>query len=114
MTPEGRRLISSTVNMFRINKMTKEEVVAHCGLVWVTTAFDPVTPRYFRRLDTPPTDTNELEKARNNRWLNHAMLGAKVWYSLSSQFHIDILGNRGEFERGEEYNPSSRILSNKG
>ena len=89
--------------MFRTNKVTREEVVAHCGLVLAITTFGSDTTRYFRRFDTPPTDTNKLEKARNNRRLKHAMMGAKVWNSLTSQFQIDILGSKGEFERKEEY-----------
>ena len=100
---ENRRLVTSTVDIFKTNKVAREEVLEHCSLVWAATSHGNDTPKYFKRFESVPTDTAELNKARNQRRLKHVMMGNKIWNSLSASFQIDIMGSKVEFERYDEY-----------
>ena len=44
--PEGKKIITQDgmIDIFRSNKATEEQVVAHSLLVWVSTAHDVDTP----------------------------------------------------------------------
>ena len=103
-TAEGKRipLKDNTVNIFKSNKATSDEVKAHCNLVWSSSKFGTETPTYFKIFIKAPTDTHELETERNARKLKHVMMGNKLWDSLSSGFKIEITGSKDEFQREQE------------
>ena len=103
-TPEGKRTLKEggSVNIFQSNRATRDQVVSHCDRVWSNSAYGDDTPTYYRRFKTTPTDSNELEKERNRTRLKHVMMGSKLWDSFTPEFKIEIMGNREEFERGEE------------
>ena len=49
-----------------------------------------------------PVDTTSLELLRNQQKQKHVMLGNKIWNSLSSDFKIEIIGSKLEYQRGRE------------
>ena len=96
--PTARGLI----DIFKSKQVTQDQILAHSELVWASTAHGSTTPRYFKRFNTPPTTTNDIEDARNQRRLKHVMMGWKLWNSLTAKFQIEITSGKQEFERNDE------------
>merc|ERR1740124_2039321 len=89
--------------IFKSNKAnSNKEIIDHCDLVWSESDFGTDTPKYFRNFKTAPTNTTDLDVARNGCRLRHVMMGGKIWNSLSSNFKIDITGSVNKFQRGQE------------
>ena len=49
-------------------------------------------------------DSAVLYWMRNKYKLKHAMLGAMIWDSMTSDFQLEIIGDDKAFKSGEEYN----------
>ena len=65
----------------------------------------PQASRYFKIFDTKPAGNDQLDEARNNAKLKHAMMaGASIWNSLTSDFQLELLGQESIFARDNEYN----------
>ena len=93
----------SKVDIFNSNLCTTDQLKAYCDLVWSESTYGANTPKYFDIFDTAPTNTFELDEYRNKRKLKHVMLGTKLWASLTSDFKIEIQGDKGQFKQGREY-----------
>ena len=100
----GTRTPDSTgsIDIFKSNQATREQVEHHCDLVWSESTFGNSTPKYFQEFATAPTNTDELKTLRNRRKLKHVIMGSKIWNSLTSEFQIDIQGSKDDFQRGQE------------
>ena len=57
-------------------------------------------------LTTVPADNNTLEELRNACRLKHAMMGNKLWESISSGFKIEIVGSKEVFQHSQEHDKS--------
>ena len=66
------------VDLFESNAATKEQVKAQSDKVWVDTTQGDNTPKYFKIFGTKPTNTDELNEARKNVKLRHAMAEASI------------------------------------
>ena len=101
---EGQKLPTTEgiIDLFSSNKVTKEQVVEHCELVWSDSNYGNDTTRYFAKFATPPTSEEDLISERNKRRMKHVMMGYKLWNSLTSSFQLDIIGGREEFEKANE------------
>ena len=93
---------SGTVNIFKSNQATREEVETHCVLVWSNSTFGNNTPRYFADFQATPSNTTELNSLRNQRKLKHVIMGSKIWNSFTSSFQIDIQGSKDSYMREQE------------
>ena len=95
----GTRTPDSTgsIDIFKSNQATREQVEHHCDLVWSESTFGNSTPKYFQEFATAPTNTDELKTLRNRRKLKHVIMGSKIWNRLTSEFQIDIQGSKDDF-----------------
>ena len=91
------------VDVFDSNRATKDQVDAHCALIWSTTDFAG-TNNLFKRMVTKPTDDATLNAERNPAKLKHAMLGNIVWNSLTPSYQLEIVGeDEDNFRKGNKY-----------
>ena len=103
-TVEEKRLLKEggSVNILQSNQATREQVLNHSNRVWSESTYGEDTPRYYRNFQPIPTNSDGLQKERNNTRLKHVMMGAKLWDSLTPEFKIEIMGSREEFEKNDE------------
>ena len=85
-TTPSNPTLEGMVNLFESNAATKEQVKAQADKVWEETTHGADTPKYFKIFGTKPTNDDELDEARNNTKLKHAMAGSSIWNSLTSDF----------------------------
>ena len=82
--------------------MITKQVKAQVDLIWSKSDLAN-TENFFQIFATPPADEAALDNARNTTIFKHAMAGANIWNSLTSDFQIELLGKEDEFARGNEY-----------
>ena len=61
------------------------------------------TNNLFKTFNTLPSNDAELYKARDATKFKHAMAGANIWDSLTSDFQIELLGEEEKIAQGNEY-----------
>ena len=77
--------------MFQSDAVTKMEVKAKVDLVWSELKITD-TENSFKNFAIAPTDDTELNEEQNTTKFKHAMAGANIWNSLTSDFQIELLG----------------------
>ena len=90
------------VDLFQSNAVTTKQAKAQADLIWSESDLAN-TEIFFQIFATPPANDAALNKARNATEFKHAMAGANIWNSLTSDFQIELLGEEDEFARGNEY-----------
>ena len=91
------------VDLFESNTLTRKQVNAQADKVWSESKFGATTPEYFKIFATKPTDDASLDAERNATKFKHAMAGANIWNSLTSDFQLELLGQEAEFAKENEY-----------
>ena len=90
------------VDLFQSNAVTTNQVKAQADLIWSHSDLVNID-HFFKIFATPPADDAALNNARNVTKFKHAMAGANIWNSLTSDFQIELLGEEDEFARDKEY-----------
>eukprot|EP00957_Ditylum_brightwellii_P203939 15336852-Ditylum_brightwellii.AAC.1 len=94
----------TTGNIFDKKEVTKDALNTHVDIVWANTGFRggvEETPNYFKAM--MPMDTPALEAERNQRKLKHVILGNMIWYSLTSNFQIELMAKETNFKQGDDF-----------
>ena len=73
------------VDLFQSNTVTTKQVKAQANLIWSQSDLDN-TENFFKIFANPPADDVVLKNARNVTNFKHAIAGANIWNSLTSDF----------------------------
>ena len=99
--PTGAELI----NLFDSSTSTTDQFEEHVKCVWAGEAFIHTDSQNLMvRIAAKPVDLTELNLTRNKLKLKHAMLGAMLWDSLTSNFQLEIIRDDSDFKQGQDYN----------